>query len=514
MKKITYILMILILVTFVFVGCDTVPASNSVAATEVSQATDAPISDNAQLINEQITIISPVFYSGTVDNTLADESTLYLEELFKDNGFDVKFDRVFYNRDSSTCYEEYFSYLSQNLAKDNTLAFVPGYKIDLLSDYVNLQNLSKQIEDNAPNYFNYTERNFLISNSNDDVIISSISDFDNISVALISNNIRSSYDKSIEKSQEYLSFVTWTQKQNESMRPSVILTFHDDITTTSNILYDIFLPQLGYIPLGNYLGETYSLCVEAKKPEKVYDTTKFSFFDDMLETIELTANYSQIVVKHENNNKKNFSEYSSVVMPLGDISYYGNISDYNFYPPNYTMEILNPSMFLERKHENTYLAASEDTNQSEALQLLDWIYSDINNYIVVKYGEAGINYSFNENNYIFLTDTGKQYTSTSPISSMINNLEFEATLNSLPSNYLSEVNSIEYVKGDSFARHYENYQTLITTNNNTFKSVNRFTKRWETSVRALELTTERKVNFDAGKFKFEEIEDLIFEIVK
>ena len=93
-----------------------------------------------------------------------------------------------------------------------------------------------------------------------------------------------------------------------------------EVITRSNILYDMFLPQQGYVSLGPYLGRTYSLCIDAKKPENVYDTSKLSFYDAMMENIELSANYSKIVVKQENTKNKNFSEYSSVVMPLGDMN--------------------------------------------------------------------------------------------------------------------------------------------------------------------------------------------------
>ena len=171
-------------------------------------------------------------------------------------------------------------------------------------------------------------------------------------------------------------------------------------------------------------------------------------------------------------------------------------------------------MFLERKHENTYIIASDNTNQTEALRLVDWIYSDINNYIIVKYGEAGVNYSFNETQHIFLSEAGIEYAANSPIAGLISNLEFESALHSVPSNYLAELNTIEYVKGDNFAKQYENYQYLITTDNYIYDSANRFIRRWESSVRVLELTTERKVNFEPGTFKFDDIEDLIAEIAK
>ena len=97
---------------------------------------------------------------------------------------------------------------------------------------------------------------------------------------------------------------------------------------------------------------------------------------------------------------------------------------------------------------------------------------------------------------------------------MINSLEYEAVLQSMPSNYLSEINSISYVKGDSFYAQYENYQYLITVNNYIYDASNRFTRRWETSVRALELTTERKVDYVVGSFAYDNIDDLIAEISK
>ena len=515
MKKFIYMIILFVFITSTFAGCYMLPSSNDSAATSApQQSTSIPVQNDAEPVNSQVTIITPVFTYGDADETLADDYILYLQELFKNNGFDVTFDVVYYDLNSAACYEEYFTYLSQNLSKDDTIAFVSGYKMDLLSGYVNIADLSQRIETSAPNYYQYVQRNPIVSQSNNTAITTSISDFDRVTGVLIPNNIASEYSKSLEKSEEYLKFINWAQDRNESLRSSVILTFHDDITSRSNILYDMFLPQQGFIPLGNYFDKTYSLCVDAKKPEKIYDTAKLSFFDDMLENIELSANYSKIVVKHENNAKKDFSEYSSVVMPLEDMSYYSSIADYNFYPPNYTVEILNPDMILERTNENTYVVAADGTQQAGALKLLDWIYSDINNYIVVKYGKAGINYSFDDNEHISLTDAGQQYVDNSPLSSVIKDIEFEASLNSVPSNYLEEINSIEYVKGDNFAKQYENYQNLITTNNYIFDTVNRLTRRWEMTVRALELTTERKVNYAPGTFNFDQIDDLINEIVK
>ena len=70
------------------------------------------------------------------------------------------------------------------------------------------------------------------------------------------------------------------------------------------------------------------------------------------------------------------------------------------------------------------------------------------------------------------------------------------------------------VKGDNFTRQYENFQTLITTNNYIFDASNRLIRRWEMTVRALELTTERKVDYVAGSFRFDNIDDLISEIGK
>ncbi len=511
MKKIIYIL--LICVVLVVTGCNAqIPASNN--STSQPQNSNAPLSNDNQTASSEVTIIIPCFYENSYDSTLSDESVLYLEELFATNGFDVKIDSVYYNIESPTCYDEYFTYLSQNLYNDNTLAFVSGYKIDILSSYVTLADLNKEIEATAPAYYAYTQRNAIITNSNDSYIITSLSGLDNVTAVLVLNTIKSEYNKPIETSEDYLSFINWAQKRNESLRPSVILTFHDDITARSNILYDLFLPQQGYIPLGSYLGRTYSLCVDAKKPNKVYDMSTLSFYDSMLENIEIMANYSKIAVKHENSARKNFSEYSSVVMPVADISFYSGISDYNFYPANYTMEILNAETFMERTYENTYLAAAQNTNQSEALRLLNWIHEDINNYIAVKYGESGIDYSINEYGHLVLSEAGQIFADNNPVTDMINNIEFEASFSNVPSNYLSEINTIKYVKNDVLDNMYENYQTLITTNDYIFDATNRFNRRWEVSVRALELTTERKVNFEGGTLVFNNIDDLISEITK
>ena len=503
----------LALFSVIFAGCNAQNPSATAAPTAYQQATNAPVSNDTQQ-GGPITIISPYFYEGTYDSTSSDESTLYLEELLKTNGFDVTFERVYYNLDSPTAYEEYFSYLSSALYKDNTLAFVPGYKKDILPAYVNLADLSSQIETSAPSYYGYASRNAIIYANNQGTIVSSLSSIDNLSTVFVLNVIAGEYTDNLDSSQDYLTFINWAQKRNKSLRPSVIMTFQDDLTATSNILYDIFLPQQGFVPLGGYFEQTYSLCVDAKKPQSVYDTSAMGFYEDMLENIETYANYSKIVVKHENAGKKNFSEYSSVIMPLEDMSYYASIADYNFYPLNYTMEILNPDMQLNPTYKNTYIAAAENTNQSESLRLLNWIYSDVSNYLSVKYGEVGVDYAFDQNNYLYLTEAGNQYVQSSPIANMINNLEFESTLNAVPANYLEEINSIQYVKNDNLARQYENYQRLITVDSYIYDAQNRLIRRWESSVRTLELTTERKVNYESGLITFDAIDDLIAEIAK
>ncbi len=511
MKKFIYIIIAVSALAALLAAC--VEPAQSTSPTSQPQS-ESSSSGNEQAESPVITIICPYFYTGEYDSASTDESTAYLEQLFADNGFTVVFNNVYFNLESQTCYEEYFSYLSGSLSNDNTIALVPGYKSEHLSEYVSLMDLSKEIEDAAPSYYTYVQNNALIANSNDKLIVSAISAFDSVSVVLIANSVYSEYSKSVDTSEEFLSFVNWARNENEFLTASVILTFHDDITSRSNILYDIYLPRLGYIPLGSYLNRTYSLCVDAKKPGNIYDTTKLSFFESLLEGIEVDANYSKIVVKQENTANKNFNEYSSVVMPLGDISYYSGIADYNFYPANYTMEILNPDMFLERVHENSYFAAAQGTNQAASLELIDWIYSDIQNYTKVKYGDGSYNYAYDTNGHIALSDAGIAYTAESPLSSMINSLEYEAVLQSMPSNYLSEINSISYVKGDSFYAQYENYQYLITVNNYIYDASNRFTRRWETSVRALELTTERKVDYVVGSFAYDNIDDLIAEISK
>jgi len=507
MKRILYIAMVFAFALVFLLGCyaqgDTQEAANT------PQATIIPITTDEESAETVITLIVPYFYSGSYSANEAEQSSTYLIELFNENGFTVEIDTVNCNLDSPSCYDDYFSYLANNMNNDNTLAFVSGYKMSSLSSYIGLADLSEQIKSDAPNYNAYAERNQIISTSNDTAIVSYLSDLDNVSVALIYNSILAEYSKPIETSDDYLKFVAWAEDENESLHPSVILTFHDDITSRSNLLYDLFVPLQGFIPLGSYLDNTYTLCVDKKNPENVYDTSKLSFYEAMLENIEIHANYHKITVKHENNAIKNFSGYSSILMPLGDMSFYSSIVDYNFYPPNYTMEILNPSMFLERQHENMYITAAESTDQKEALRLIDWIYSDINNYILVKYGEAGVNYSFDEYENIVLTEAGQQYVENCLITSIIKNIEFDSSLNSLPANFLEELNSIEYVKDDNFANQYENYQKLITTDNYIYDALNRFTRRWESSIRILELTTERKVNYEPGTFTFDEIDDLI-----
>lgn len=512
MKKLLYIIIIISTVSFIFLGCDALSSTNAIATSQPNTSA-APVS-NDSTTNKAITIISPTFYSGTLDTTLGNESTLYLEELFKNNGFDVKFDRVYYNTDSPTCFEEYFTYLSQNLAKDNTLAFVSGYKMDALSDYVKIANLNKQSQDSAPSYYSYAQRNPIISNSNDKAIITSTANLDNTTVLFVPNIIHNEYEKSIETTDDYFNFLKWANYRNESLRPSVLLAFHDDITTRVNILYDIFLPEHGYISLDKKLGYPSSICVDAKKPDKVYDITSLDFYDSMLSDMERKFDSYSIVLKHENTAKKNFSSYSSVIMAFGDMPYYSNASDYNFDPRNYTMEILNPHLTLESVHESSYIVAADSTIQSEAMRLIDWIYSDINNYIIVKYGEAGINYSFDDTGYITVEDAGKHYAQYSPIASMISNIEFEASIRNLTSNYLSEINTIEYVKGDNFAKQYENYITLITTDNIVYDTINRLIRRGETTVRTLEIATERKVDYTDSIFQFDDIDDLISEIAK
>jgi len=513
MKKFIYILCIAAIVTAIFSGCNTQPEAQSTPVPQQTANVEAASTSSIVEISP-ITIIVPRLYSGSYDTTITDEYALQLKESLLEQGFDAEFKMVYLNTDSQTCYEEYFAYLAQNLNSDNTIAFVPGYKSELLENYIELADLSKLAEESAPDYFQYTLRNPLVSLSNDALITASLSDFDTITTVFISNSILSKYGSSIQSSDDYLKFINWANTQYEDSIPSVILTFHEDITARSNILYDIFLPGEGYIPLGNYLGETYSLCVDAKKPEKIYDTTKLPFFDSMYESIEVNINYSKIVIKHENNAYKNFSQYSSVVMPLGDMYYYSNIPDYNFYPPNYSMMILNADMFLERQHENTYIAAAKNTDQSETMRFINAIYSDMDLYMALKYGEFGVDYSFDANEQIVLSDEGSIYQDRSPLSQLISSLEFEANLRGVPYNYLDELNSIEYVKGDNFTRQYENFQTLITTNNYIFDASNRLIRRWEMTVRALELTTERKVDYVAGSFRFDNIDDLISEIGK
>ena len=514
MKKIIYILVLFVFVSYAFSGCFSKPGPESTYETIPPQATpqNDDISNAAQ--DNAITLISPVFYSGDLDKSASNENIAYLETLFTENGFDVKFDVEYYSLESPTCYEEYFSYLSQSLSKKNTIAFVPGNKIYLLSSYVTLQDLSKQTEENAPAYYDYAKRNKIIENSNDNMLISYLSDFDNLSVALIVNSIRAEYDSPLVSSNDYLKFIDWAKKRNDSLVPSAVLTFHDDLAARSNVLYDMFLPQQGYIPLGSYLGTPYSICVDAKKPENIYDTSALSFYEDMLEDIESTANAFKIVIKHENHYKKNFNNYSSVVMPFGDIQFYANIADYNFYPQNYSMEIINSDMLLQPTHDNVYIAASEGTDVASAMSLISWIYSDLGNYMSVKYGEAGVNYFFDDYNFISITDDGKNYMDNNPISNMINNLEFEFTINNMPINYLDEINSIEYVKDDNFAKQYDNYQSLITEKSYIYDSVNRLNKRWESTIRALEQAIGIKVGYESGVITFDNIDDLIAELAK
>ncbi|MBN2879009.1 MAG: hypothetical protein JXN65_05195 [Clostridia bacterium] len=513
MKKFIYIICITAIVAAAFSGCNTQPEAQSTPVVQQTAAIEAAAT-SSPAESSPITIIVPFLYSGSYDTTITDEYVIQLKETLSEKGFDAEFNMVYLNTDSPTCYDEYLSYLAQSLNGDNTIAFVPGYKSESLENYIELADLSKLAEESAPDYYQYALRNPLVSQSNDALIASSLSDFDNITAVFISNSILSKYGSSIQSSDDYLKFISWADTQYENSIPSVILTFHEDITARSNILYDIFLPSEGYIPLGNYLGKTYSLCVDAKKPEKIYDTTKLAFFDSMYESIEVNINYSKIVIKHENNAYKNFSQYSSVVMPLGDMYYYSNIPDYNFYPPNYSMVILNADMFLERQHENTYIAAAKNTDQSETMRFINAVYSDMDIYMLLKYGEFGVDYSFDTNEQIVLSDEGNIYQDYSPLSKLFSSLEFESNLRGVPYNYLDELNSIEYVKGDNFARQYENFRTLTTTNNYIFDASNRLIRRWEMSVRALELTTERKVDYVAGSFRFDNIEDLIVEIVK
>ena len=103
-----------------------------------------------------ITIIVPRLYSGSYDTTITDEYALQLKESLLEQGFDAEFKMVYLNTDSQTCYEEYFAYLAQNLNSDNTIAFVPGYKSELLENYIELADLSKLAEESAPDYFQYT----------------------------------------------------------------------------------------------------------------------------------------------------------------------------------------------------------------------------------------------------------------------------------------------------------------------------------------------------------------------
>ena len=97
--------------------------------------------------------------------------------------------------------------------------------------------------------------------------------------------------------------------------------------------------------------------------------------------------------------------------------------------------------------------------------------------MALKYGEFGVDYSFDANEQIVLSDEGSIYQDRSPLSQLISSLEFEANLRGVPYNYLDELNSIEYVKGDNFTRQYENFQTLITTNNYIFDASNRLIRR-------------------------------------
>ncbi|MEX1376632.1 MAG: hypothetical protein AB1Z23_04050 [Eubacteriales bacterium] len=514
MKKIIYILVLFVFMSYTFSGCSLVSSPESTYETIPPQSTPQDDENNEAERENSITIISPVFYTGDIDTSATDENTAYLQSIFAENGFNVIFDTVYYSLESPTCYEEYFSYLSQSLAKDNTLAFVPGRKIYLLSSYVTLQNLGKETEEYSPAYYEYTQRNKIIESSNDNMLVSYLSDFDNLSIALMLNSIREEYDDQLVSSYDYLKFINWAKKRNDSLTPSAVLTFHDDLAARSNILYDMFLPQKGYIPLGSYLGTPYSICVDVKKPENIHDTSTLNFYEEMLESIESTANANKIVIKHENHYKKNFNNYSSIVMPLGDIQFYANIEDYNFYPQNYSMEIINSDMLLEPSYENVYLAAAEGADVSYAMSLINWIYRDLNNYMSIKYGEAGVNYFFNDYNFISITDDGKEYMANNPISNMINSLEFESTINNMPINYLNEINSIKYLKGDNLSKQYDNYQSLITEKNYIYNSVNRLNGRWETTIRTLELTTERKVNYEPGMFKYENIDDLIAELTK
>ncbi len=322
-----------------------------------------------------------------------------LNELLKQNNYSVTVETF----PNTPTYDELFSKLKDYYNDDYAIITNMSYRS--VVEGAPLQDLSKYA-DIAPSYFSEVE---VLDNTvvpfglgKDTILPPHLG-------VLVRNELYDEYGGSITTATEYDQFLQWVESEKPQYVPALFPPPYNDNFGFTAVIYNLLLPEMGYLPLDRYLFEGAGICMDLSSGEFI-PIEKLPVLDEFIEKAKywnkyqafrlLTDDYSDITSTNDAASivqTSNFYLGDKFTSPPSSLLYDSN---------DFTLCILYPDKLPERKFGpyRRGIYAKEGVDLSEFFYLLEELQTNIDLFTNIYFGEEGVDYQI-VNNKLELLET-------------------------------------------------------------------------------------------------------------
>ena len=269
---------------------------------------------------------------------------------------------------------------------------------------------------------------------------------------IVRSDLWQRYGKKIQTASDYEDFLRWMKREEPDLIPGHIPTVEYLYAYNTVPLYDLFLPEYGYLPVDQFFIGGSSLCVKPGDTAHLLQTESLPEMAMIADRLKQWKTDGLVTITNAGSPSADPAGYASFLVNTADYidnrlaTNTPNRTDLVFDASGYTISILYPDLLPNMRPVGPthYIVCGKGRDPAEFLRFLEDLNADADLYKSLLLGVEGEDYQVRSNGQIAALTTHGAYTRWSMLLSLHNDkFDRGITLAGVPENFNEALDALQ-----------------------------------------------------------------------